>query len=469
MTRVLGLDLGVSGARAAVVDDTGTSLGSGRAECRHHAHGARIAEHDPRTWLDEVDAAARQATAAAGIDDVDAIAVGALGPAPVLLDAALEPLLPAPLFSMDAGAESFRRELAVDRGDVGPDHVFPRLLAWSATQRSTVERAACVVDATGYVVSSLVGRPVMDRITAADYVLADVRPVVPAPEPEEPTAIAGELGPSAAERLGVRSGTPVAVGTYDTFVDVAALPARPDDVTILLGSTLVLGTVTDGSRVPDGLRASPHIGDGTFVGGWTSTAGSAVDWALSLFAGDRTAVLDEVTALEPGAGGVLALPYLAGERAPVWDPHAAGVIIGLTLGTTPTQVVRALVDGVALSALDLFGRLRSLVGDEPRVWIAGGGVRNAGWLAATVDALGAPAKVVLLGDGVAAARFAFLALGDPLPDIEFSLVEPDLARHARFAELFALYERLYPAHMDAMHALDGLARRTPSPPSGAAL
>jgi xylulokinase len=454
--RMLGLDLGLSGARAAVIDETGRVLGAGTAACTHRHAGDT--EHDPRAWLDEVDAATREAVRAADVDFVDAISVGALGPAPVLLDARLDPLLAAPLFSLDARAEPYRRDLTRELEHViGPDHVLPRLRAWSETEPSAIDAAAWVVDATGYVVSSLVGRPVMDRITLADYVTSDAPLPVPIPTAEEPSGIAGELSPEAAERLTLRPGAPVTVGTYDTFVDVAALPADGGDVTLLLGSTLVMGTVADAHHVPEGLRSSPHVGEGSFVGGWTSTAGSAIDWSSSLAAPSEAAsATRDAASIEPGAHGLVALPYLAGERAPVWDALARGVLVGVSLRTTPADVVRAILDGVALSALDLLGRLLPIVGNTPRVWVAGGGTRNDAWLAATADALGVPLDVADLAGGVAAARFALRAVGGPVPQLLTRRVDPDPARHRRYLELFAIYSRLYPALRDEMHALNQL-------------
>ena len=89
----------------------------------------------------------------------------------------------------------------------------------------------------------------------------------------------------------------------------------------------------------------------------------------------------------PGGGGVLVLPYLDGERAPVWDPAASGAMIGLTTSTTLAQIYRGVLDGVVLSTLDLADRLEPVRGGAP--WtVAGGGVRDAAWVQATADALG---------------------------------------------------------------------------------
>src|SRR5262249_62433962 len=109
--------------------------------------------------------------------------------------------------------------------------------------------------------------------------------------------------------------------------------------------------------------------------------------------------------VRPGAGGLLALPYLAGERAPVWDALARGAIVGLTAHTSRLELCRAVLDGVALSTRDLTERLRQVL-PPPAEWrVGGGGVRNRVWLRATADAVGSPLEVVdEAGGGAAPAR-----------------------------------------------------------------
>jgi xylulokinase len=247
----------------------------------------------------------------------------------------------------------------------------------------------------------------------------------------------------------------VTIGTYDTFVDLAAVGAsEPDSAAMLLGSTVIVGAVSDDPAAPEGLRASPHVGPGWFVGGWTSTAGRALEWAASL-AGDVDGTRARAAAMLPGAAGVLALPYLDGERAPVWDPQARGALVGLTTSSTVADIYRAMLDGVVLSTVDLAERLAPVRGQAPWV-VAGGGVRDDAWLRATVDALGEPVTAIDLPDAGAAARAAFTAIGAPLPAASGRSVEPDPEAQARWAELAAIHRDLYPALAESMHRLAAL-------------
>ena len=456
----LGLDLGLSGARAAVVDESGELLGRGRVAGKPRQAGP--AERDPEEWYEETIAAGRMALDEAGHPGIAAIGVGALGPCPVLLDAALRPLAPAPLFSLDQRAEATRQRLMAAHGlspeALGPDHALPKLHWWHEREPALIGRATCVVDATGFLVARLTGRAVMDPITAEDYTAPGIAPPVPLPPLARADSLAGSLLPGTAERLGLPPGVPVAVGSYDSYVDIWGSGARkPGERCIVLGSTLILGRVTAGPEHAPGLRCQPHIGEGRFLGGWTSAAGSLLDWSRGLL-GDGAADRAPLASLMPGAGGLVLLPYFAGERAPVWDPAARGAILGATLATTGQELARAAIDGVALSALDIATRLPGR-DDTAGAWrLAGGGARNEVLAQALADALGETlALLAHPGEATAPALLAFAAIGRTvLPRIERRLA-PDPARHARFARLYAIYRGLYPALADAMHELGRMA------------
>ena len=299
-----------------------------------------------------------------GATTVDGIGVAALGPAPILVDAELRPLTPALLFSLDRRAEAERAELGVTH-----DHAIPKLRYWQRTDEALTRRAAWALDATGFIVARLTGRAVMDEITAADYSESGVQVPISSPSSESPLAIAGGLSAGLAAELGIGEGTEVAVGTYDTYADIAATGVRrPGEGCLILGSTLIVGrAVKDRVECP-GLELGGYVGEGLLLGGWTATAGAALDWFESRFDAEGL----DVSGLDPGAGGLIALPYLAGERTPHWDPAARGVLLGMTLGTGRAEAYRAIVDAVAMSARDHVERLRLVDLDVSR-WRVGGG------------------------------------------------------------------------------------------------
>jgi xylulokinase len=425
----------MSGVRAAVLDARGRLLGSARRSLAPRLARPERAEGDPSAWLSGAFAAGREAVAEARDVEIAAVGVGALGPAPILLDERLEPLTPALLFSLDRRAEEQRSRLAA-----GPDHALPKLLWWREHEPELWERAAWAVDATGYIVCALTGEPTMDRITCSQYEHAATETPIRLPQPIDPLAVAAGLRPQAARRLGLPSGVPVTAGTYDTYVDVAASGAGPGEGCLLLGSTLAVYAVVAERRSAPGLECSPSPIGGFLLGGTTTTAGVALQWLVQLLGADEAELAAAAGELEPGGGGVLALPYLAGERAPLWNADARGALTGLGLWTSREEIYRAFVDAVALNARALAERLPS-----QSAWrAAGGGGRNPAWLQATCDALGEPLEVTAhAGEAVGPAVLALRAVGaDPTLPVA-AHVEPDLERGGRLRALYARHRELY--------------------------
>jgi xylulokinase len=434
----LGFDVGLSGVRATVVREDGVLVASARRPHQRARTGDGIAEHDPLDWLDGVAAAGREAVAAAGDARIACVGVAALGPTPVLVDEGLRPLTTALLFALDRRAEPQRLRMDAPTGD----NALPKLAWWLEREPALAARAAWALDATGFVVASLTGRPAMDSITAGDYALAGSEPPVPLPAPLEPTATAGGLGRDWAGRLGLRPGVPVTVGTYDSFVDLAAAGVRhPGDGGLVLGSTMIICRVTeDGIEPPAGLATSDYPGEGRLVGGWTLSGGRVLDWFSGRFgAGDDLA---EASA-ELGPSPLLALPYIGGERTPVWDPHARGALIGLTPGTGPAEVYRALVDSLALAVLDHAERLEQALG-PCSVWRStGGGTAHALWAQATADALAAPLEIAPdAAEAVGPALLALRAVGADPERPPAGTLRPDPRASDRLRRLLPAFREL---------------------------
>lgn len=440
--------MGLTGVRAAVLDEGGRLLRAARRSLSPRLAPGR-AEQDPAAWLGALFEAGRDAL---GGGEVDAVGVAALGPAPVLVDEALQPLTPALLFALDRRAESQRAALGATH-----DHALPKLRWWQERGGEAWREAAWALDATGFLVASLTGVPAMDGITRADYFLNGAGPDVALPEPAAPDAVAGGLTPAAAAALGLPAGTPVSTGTYDTFADVAAAGVRaPGDGAVLLGSTLIVCRAVAATSGCEGLETSAYPGDGVLLGGWTASAGSALAWAER-----ELGPADDPAALPPGAGGLVALPYLAGERTPVWDPDARGLVLGLTLQTTRAELRRALVDAVALSARDHAERLRVCGVATPSWRAGGGGTRNDAWLHATCDALDAPVEVAAhAGEAIGPALLALRSVGADPPSGTERVLAPDAERAARLDALYAIYRELHPLLGSAMHRLGALAEAT---------
>ena len=444
----LGIDVGLSGVRAAVVNEEGALVATARRAYRNARFGGGIAEHDPGEWVELAFQVAREAVGSPYSARVAVVGVGALGPAPVLVDAALRPLTRAPLFALDRRAEDERLRLVAGLADevaaATLDCALPKLAWWLKHEPEAAAEAAWALDATGFVVGSLTGVPVMDRITAADYRLPGVDSPVPLPEPVAADALAGRLTAGAAESMGVSADVPVVAGSYDSFVDIAAAGVRrPGDAGILLGSTMIVGRATEAAEPRDGLGVSEYPGEGVLLGGWTLSGGRVLDWAVSMFGDGRGhgELAAAAEAIPPGR--VMALPYLNGERTPVWDAEARAALVGLGADSGPAEIYSAMIDSLALVVRDHTDRIDSALGPCP-VWrVTGGGARNRAWLGATADAVGAPLEVAPdAGEAVGPALLGLRALGvDPARGL-VERVEPDPERAALFTSLLPVFREL---------------------------
>ena len=427
--------MGSSAVRAAVVDTSGRLLGRSRRAHRIALPAPGRAEYDPRAWLAGALTTGGEAVAEAAGVDVVAVAIGALGPSPLLVDDRLEPLTPSLPYVLDLRAEEQRSRLGVS-----VDHALPKLLWWKENEPERYRRGAWALDATGYLVAALTGEPTMDAITRAAYEHAAVEADIALPAPLDPLAYAGRLRADPAQALGLRAGTPVAAGTFDTYVDIAGADVGPGGGCLVLGSTLAVYAVVTEAEPAAGLELTPYPGEGLLLGGTTAAAGSVLRWLSNVLRSDGADLAAEAAGLEPGSGGLVALPYLAGERVPFSDARARGALVGLTLATGAAEAYRAFVDALALSAADIANRL-------PRAgtWRAcGGGCQDPAWLGATSDALGVPVEVVAhAGEAVGPAVLALRSAGFD-PPVELTVrVEPDPERTTLYRMLSGRYRGLY--------------------------
>ncbi|NOY79945.1 MAG: hypothetical protein GXP31_02960 [Kiritimatiellaeota bacterium] len=193
--------------------------------------------------------------------------------------------------------------------------------------------------------------------------------------------------------------------------------------------------------------------------GATSTAGASIKWMCDQI---LSCGIDEMTAraaaAAPGAGGVVYLPYLQGERTPWWDPGARGVFFGLALTTDGRDLCRAVFEGVAFSWRQVLGLLQREYDFEPSEVIAvGGGTANPLWNRIKASVLKAPLRVLEFAEtaSLGAAMTAGLAGGvfenaeaarDATAPLRSShTVEPVPEWIEAYDRAFAVYDRLYPA------------------------
>ena len=177
--------------------------------------------------------------------------------------------------------------------------------------------------------------------------------------------------------------------------------------------------------------------------------------------------MGEAAAVEPGAEGLVFLPYLTGERTPAPGPARARRFVGLTVRHGRAHMTRAVMEGVAFSMRDGLEIMRGLGTPDDDVRAVGGGARSPLWLRLQADVYGRPVRRTLIDEGPAygAALLAGVAAG-VFADVRTPAracacatrsPSPTRERARRYDELYAVYASLYPALRDAMHTLGRLA------------
>ncbi|MGW5169949.1 FGGY-family carbohydrate kinase [Streptomyces nodosus] len=480
---VLGVDIGTSSSKGVLVAADGTVLATAvRPHTVSRPRPGHV-EMDAGLWWDEFVSLARELTASGTA--VDAVGVSGMGPCVALADESDTPLHPAILYGVDtrATAQIARLDAELGRETVlgrcgsllSTQAVGPKIL-WLAEHRPEVTaRARRLYMPSSYLVRRLTGAYVLDHHSASQSVpLYDsmaqewyrpwarcIAPDIELPPLRLPGEIAGGITADAAEATGLPVGVPVVTGTVDAWSEALSVGARhTGDLMLMYGSTMFLiNTVSERLLVPQ-LWSTVGVLPGTrSLAGGMATSGMITDWLRDLFgAPDHRALLAEAEASGPGAKGLLMLPYFAGERTPVADPDARGMIAGLTVEHTRGDLYRAALEATALGVRHNVEAMRAAGADVRRVVAVGGGTRGGLWTRVVSDVTGLEQEIraVTLGASYGAAFLAASAIGDA--DIDRwnpvrERVVPDARLRSRYDDLYGLYLRLYPATRDIAHAL----------------
>ena len=472
---VLAVDLGGSSLRTALVGRDGTTRALHAV--RHHVEttAAGAAEAPPEAWWDGLRAGVEALRLAdpGGFARIAGVAVTAFSRSQVLVDAAGTPLRPAILWSDTRAAPLLPGLLArlpathAERAQVNAFHPLARLAWLAAAEPATLARAAAVIEPKDALNLHLTGRIASDRISCAR--LAAAAGLLPAiglpasllPPLRRPADILGPVRPGLPGALGALAGVPVVTMANDTWTAVTGLGAmRPGHAYCISGTTEVLGLLHDAPAQAPGLLTVEW--DGLWqIGGPSQHGADALHWLQELGIDPGRA--------DPPPGDplpLLFLPSLDGERVPHWDAALRGAFLGLQRRHGADDLVRAVMQGIALNNRTVLERAEAAAGCPAVALHLGGGGATPGWARIRADVLGRPvvlaeaAEPGLLG----AAITAFRAVeGAPLEALQQAMVrprariEPDPRRHALATALHALFRQAEAAVAPLSHALAALA------------
>lgn len=473
----LGVDVGTTEVKAGAVSLDGRLLGLGRARHASSTDPATgRAEQDPDDWWAGMATAIRkalEAAAAHGPVDLVAMAVDGHGPTLVPTDGSGRTVRPAITWQDTRSTE----EAAIVAGATGRQGwglgVLPAA-RWLEGQDPRSAKAvrwylntweALALRLTGRAIAVHVGAT--DPLTDAAIRAAGLDPAR-LPPPIRAGEVVGPVLPAVADALGLPRGLPVVAGVVDAYASLhgARMLAAGDAIDVG-GAAGGFGLYWDRPLAARGSFTSPApLPDLWLVGGAMAATGAALDWFRDgVLGGQRSTreLLAEAAGVPAGAAGLVFLPYLAGERSPLWDPTARGAFAGLTLGHGRAEMTRAILEAAAFAIRHLAASILAAGGRVTAMRVCGGPARDDGWNRIKADVTGFTVEVPRILETAVVGSAILAAVGaEAHPDLGSAIramatidhvIEPDPAVAARYEKAYGAYLALHPAIQSALPRL----------------
>lgn len=421
---IIAHDLGTTGNKASLHHPDGRLTDAVTVNYPAHFAAGGIAEQDPEDWWGAVVSATRSLMEKSGAtaESISGIVISGQMMGAVLLGADDRPVRPAIIWA-DTRSSAQYHQLLDALGDdaaynilghrLNPTYSLEKIMWVRDNEPDVWSRVRRVCVAKDYVALRISGRLATDRSDASgtnaydqqagtwstDLLAAANLPVELFPEILEATDVLGAVTAEAAGALGLREGTPIVMGGGDgPLAAVGAGVVSPEDgAYVSLGTSSWISFVTDVPVLDPSLRTFTfnNVVPGTFIPTATMQAGGAsIQWFSEIFNPDPTskdtaALIDEASS-DVDTEGLIFLPYLLGERSPLWEPSARGAFIGLARHHTRAHMMRAVMEGVAYNLLTCICAFRDSGHPIDRITAVSGGAQSDTFLQVLADAWGIP-------------------------------------------------------------------------------
>jgi xylulokinase len=484
---LLGVDIGTSSSKGVLVSTTGSIVAT--ATRQHGVSSVRPgwAEHDAQSvwWAEFVDIVRELVAGADGDGEVAAVGISGIGPCVLPASASGQPLRPAILYGVDTRAVAEIAELTqaygaaqiVERAGspLTTQAVGPKL-AWLRRHEPEIYRhTRRLFMASSFLVHELTGEYVLDHHSASqctplydsrtnvwiDTWARQIAPDLELPPLAWPGEVAGRVHRSAAACTGLPAGTPVIAGTIDAWAEAVSVGVTaPGEVMLMYGTTMFLIEVLASRRTWPTLWGTVGVEPGSYcLAAGMATSGAVTAWLRDLTGAAYPELTREAAAVARGSDGLVMLPYFAGERTPLWDPAARGVVAGLTLRHGRAHLYRAALEATAYGVRHNLETIRSAGGTNERLVAVGGGTQGGLWTQIVSDVLQRPQVLptytvgAAYGDALLAGRAVGLVDDRASWNPPAGVVSPDPSASESYEALYQLYRQLYPATLEVTHAL----------------
>lgn len=501
---LFGFDAGTSESKGTLIDFEGNVIASAsRAHQVIHPQ-PDWAEADPvNDWLADLRYVFHKVCEDSCIqaDEIACIGISTVMAGITLVDEKCDPLSNAILYGIDhrcvpqaqelndaIGEEEWNRSFGTG---CTIEHFGPKILWLKENMPEAFSKAAHITMASGFLTARLTGNYYVDKYSAGcalpmfnpekrdwdekfcKYVCSEeLLPKVA----ESTYSVIGEVTENAARETGIAQGTPVICGTTDAGAEAVSVGViDPGDTMLMYGSTSFYIHVAEKRVKKTSLWGVDYTIDDRFAyTGGMATTGALTKWLRDEVARDLvseekaggknayTALFSETEDITAGSGGLIVLPYFQGERMPIQDPEAKGMIFGLELKHTRGHIARACLEGIGYGIDQNLQLIRDSGLQVNEATAVGGGTKNPLWLQVTSDICGIKQKVpeVTIGASYGDALMAGLGIGaircpEDIKDIIKIQKEiiPDDGNKKVYEPMKKIYRELYHRNKDLMHLL----------------
>ena len=483
MSLYIGVDLGTSAVKLLLVDSDGNIKNSVTREYPLILPQPGWSEQEPAEWLSAVKAGIRELIRGYNGGDVAGIGCGGQMHGLVVLDENDEVIRPAILWNDGRTSEEtawLNEEIGKNRlSELTANIAFagftaPKLLWMKKNEPENFSRISKIMLPKDYINYMLTGVHSCDYSDASGMLLLDVRnkcwsqemmDICGISEKQMPSLyesyeVTGTVRPEIADELGISADTKVVAGAGDNAAAAVGTGTVGDGAcNISLGTSGTIFISADKFSVDpnNALHSFAHANGKYHLMGCMLSAASCNKWLCDEILGtkDYTAEQKDITDDKLGRNNVFFLPYLMGERSPINDTDARGTFTGLTMGTTRSDIVQAVLEGVAFAIRDSFEVAKSLGLNITRSRICGGGARSPLWQKMMANILNISLDIPKTeeGPGYGGAMLAMVGCGryatveecaEDLLSVR-ATVEPDPEIAARYEVQYRKFSLIYPA------------------------
>ncbi len=497
---LLGIDIGTSACKAAVFRFDGTAVAEASAPYPTDYPSSGQAEQNPDLWWEAV-CSILPRLFDQGVSPKQICGIGVAGQSwsAVAVDSAGEVLCPTPIWT-DTRAEDICRQLrdrfggdrlfGISGNPIQPMYTMPKVLWYRDHRPQVYDRTATILQSNSFIVFRLTGVLSQDLSQGYGWTCFDMsrltwdlplcrelgcrEDLLPPLSPCH--QVIGFVTPQAAAQTGLFAGTPVVAGGLDAACGALGVGViAPGQTQEQGGQAGGMSICTDHCVSDPRLILSPHVvPDRWLLQGGTVGGGGCLKWFEREFGSAERALamqrgispfeeLDRLAkAIPVGSEGLLFLPYMAGERTPIWDPHAKGVFYGMDFSKTRGHFVRSVMEGVAYSLRHNLEIAEKAGASIQQLYAMGGAANSPLWMQIKADITQKPIFTPRSDTATALGAAMLAGVGTGIySDLQQAVehtVQPS-KRYSPLQEHQSVYERGYNTYRSLYEILKDLMKK----------